>query len=193
MDEPTRATIDACRRGDRQALESVLRDQAPALERLFARLTGSSAEIEDLLQATFVAAIRAFPRFRGEASVRTWLARIAVGIFQESLRRSDRRLRARLTVVRDDDAADERLPDQQADARRRLSRIFSHLENVAPKKRIAFLLHVVDGRPIEEVAALMGASRPATKSRVFWARRELVAKVRRDPMLRELISKDGEL
>jgi DNA-directed RNA polymerase specialized sigma24 family protein len=36
---------------------------------------------------------------------------------------------------------------------------------------------------MEEVAALMNASRTATKSRVFWARRELLRRAKRDPSL----------
>jgi len=54
------------------------------------------------------------------------------------------------------------------------------------KKRLAFVLYVFEGRPIDEVAALTGATRVATKSRVFWARRELLARVAADPVLREL-------
>jgi DNA-directed RNA polymerase specialized sigma24 family protein len=64
------------------------------------------------------------------------------------------------------------------------------LEAIAPKKRIAFVLHVVEGYSLEEVATLMKASRTATKSRVFWARRELLARAGRDALLRDLLAKD---
>jgi DNA-directed RNA polymerase specialized sigma24 family protein len=62
---------------------------------------------------------------------------------------------------------------------------------IAPKKRIAFVLHVFEGHPIEEVAALTGASITATKSRVFWARRELLKRAARDPQLRDLVEGAG--
>jgi len=42
--------------------------------------------------------------------------------------------------------------------------------------------------PLEEVAALMGAGVAATKSRVFWARRELLGRAARDPRLRDLVA-----
>ena len=57
---------------------------------------------------------------------------------------------------------------------------------IGPERRIAFILHVIEGRPIEEIAQIVGASRMAVKSRIFWARRALMARVRRDPALREL-------
>ena len=59
--------IEACRRGDRRALQAVFLAHAPYLERLLGRVVGSAVEVEDLLQSTFLAAIHAFPRFRGEA------------------------------------------------------------------------------------------------------------------------------
>jgi len=49
------------------------------------------------------------------------------------------------------------------------------------------VLHVFEGLPIEEVAALTGASVTASKSRIFWARRELMKRASRDPLLRDLV------
>lgn len=183
--EPGPELVAGCVSGDRAAQEAVLRAQAPALENLFLRLTGRRSDVEDLLQNTFVAAIRAFPRFRGEASVKSWLTRIAIAVFYDHLRRPERRI-ARLTLVASDaEPLDEPGPERRAEARRSLERLALHLGAIAPKKRLAFLLHVVDGHPLEEVAALMNASQTATKSRVFWARRELLRRARRDPSLRE--------
>ena len=185
--DPSAELIARCVRGERAAQETVLRGQAPALEGLFMRLTGRRLDVEDLLQNTFVAAIRAFPQFRGEASVRSWLTRIGIAAFYDHLRRPERRL-ARLELVSSTDTTEEAGPERRAEARRGVERLSVHLAAIAPKKRVAFLLHVVDGHPMEEVAALMSASRTATKSRVFWARRELLRRARRDPALRDWIT-----
>lgn len=180
--------VEACRRGDRRALEAVFMAHAPYLERLLGRVAGSTLEVEDLLQSTFVAAIGAFPRFRGEAQVRTWLARIAIHTAQDRLRSAAHRRRA--DVPGFEDAVDHAPPGSGAewriDTQRRLERLNEHLSAIGPKKRVAFVLHVFEGLPIEEVAALMGASSTATKSRIFWARRELLRRAQRDPLLREL-------
>ena len=187
--EPT-AVVDACRRGDRAALTQVFRAHAPAIERVLGRLMGPDADKEDLLQATLVAAMGAFPRFRGEASVRTWLIRIAVRIVHEHMRRPEQKRKVPLELVSE---PIELLPqpDRQTAARRALARLYVHLEAIGPKKRIAFVLHVFEGHPIEDVAAIMGASRVATKSRIFWARRELLRRARKDPTLRELLPEDA--
>lgn len=179
--------IEACRRGERQALERVFNAHAPYLERVLRRVAGPALDLEDLLQTTLMAAIQAFPRFRGEAHVRTWLARIAVHTAHDRLRSASVRRRVdmpdlELAAM----SAEEDEPDQALERRRRLERLDYHLSALGPKKRIAFVLHVFEGMPLEEVAALMGAGVPATKSRVFWARRELLRRASRDPLLRDL-------
>jgi RNA polymerase sigma-70 factor, ECF subfamily len=181
--------VEACRRGERDALQRVFTTHSPYLERLLARILGPQADVEDLLQSTFVAAIGAFPRFRGEAQVRTWLARIAIRIAQDRMRSAAQRRRGTLPDL--EELADERARPEHAegdvDARRKLDRLYVHLRAIGEKKQLAFVLHVFEGHPLEEVAALTGASVTATKSRVFWARRELLRRAARDPLLRDLI------
>jgi RNA polymerase sigma-70 factor (ECF subfamily) len=180
--------IEACRRGDRQALQAVFQTHAPYLARLLGRVAGRSLDVEDLLQSTCMAAIEAFPRFRGEAQVRTWLARIAIRIAQDRLRSAAHRRRVHVADIELEASRDNPTtsPEQDLDTQRRLARLEHHLAALGPKKRLAFVLHVFEGMPLEEVAALMGAGLPATKSRVFWARRELLKRATRDPELADL-------
>jgi len=181
--------VEACRQGDPRALEALFTAQAPVLERILGRLLGPTADVEDALQQTFIAAMRGLPQFRGEARVETWLGRIAVRQAYELLRKPERKRRAQLDLVAE--PSDGRPgPDRQREGRRQLERLYAHLESLGPKKQLAFVLHVIDGRPMDEVAALMGASTPATKSRVMWARRALLRKARRDPLLRELVPEE---
>jgi RNA polymerase sigma-70 factor (ECF subfamily) len=186
--------VEGCRRGDREALHAVFSAHAPYLERMLIRIVGPSPEVEDLLQTTFLGAIRAFPNFRGEAQVRTWLARIAIRTAQERLRSADRRRRGDLPGLEEtaDGRGRHQHAEQDVDVRRKLARLYAHLEAIGAKKRVAFVLHVFEGHPIDEVAALTGASVTATKSRVFWARRELLRRAARDPLLRDLITTGGE-
>ena len=179
--------IDACRRGDRGALETLLRAHVRDVERLIVRLVGPGPDVEDLLQLVLMAAVSAFPRFRGEASVRTWLARIVVNIVREHLRRPERKRRVSLELVPEEPASDAAPVDQQIDHRRRLERLYHHLNALPAKQRIAFVLHVFEGRPVDEIAVLMSATLAATKSRVFLARRALLARARKDPRLSDLL------
>ena len=187
--DPSPELIEACRQGDRQALDRVLREHIRGVEKLIARMVGPGADFEDLVQQTMIAVVHAFPRFRGEATVRHWMAGIAVNVVRQHFRRPERRRRAVLELVPEQVADDSATPsDRRADDRLRLQRLYAHLDDIAPKKRIAFTLHVIGGFKVDEVAALTGATTAATKSRIMWCRRALVKKARRDPALQELVA-----
>jgi RNA polymerase sigma-70 factor (ECF subfamily) len=177
--------VAGCRAGNAASLDRFFRAYVSHVERVIARLIGPSADLQDLVQSTFIEAIQSFDRYRGEASLKTWVTRIAVHVAFNQLRAGVRRampleLVAPAREPRDPmPAADVSLSEHQL-----ARRLYQLLDDIAPKKRVAFLLHTTEGYSVEEVAALTGASRAATKSRIWFARREVVAAVRHRPDLR---------
>jgi RNA polymerase sigma-70 factor, ECF subfamily len=187
------AVIDGCRRGERAALEEVFRGEAPYLERVLYRVLGPSADLEDMLQGTLERAIHAFPHYRGEASVRSWLTRIAVRTALHHLRSPAHAKRVSLALIEGGLSAGSS-PSDEAEARARLRVLYEHMGKLDPKQRTAFVLFQVEQRSMEEVAALMDSGLSATKSRVMWARRKLLAKLSKDPRaqgLAELLRRPG--
>jgi RNA polymerase sigma-70 factor (ECF subfamily) len=171
--EPSAATLDGVKRGDPRAIDELFRAHAPTVERTLARLVGPVADLEDLVQTVFLEAISAMARFRGEASFKTWLTSIAVHVGQHYLRAGRIRRHVPLDLVPEEALHREPEHDRQLDERRLAPELHRLLDRVSPKKRIALLLYVVEGHSVEEVAALMSASQTATRSRIFFARREL--------------------
>jgi RNA polymerase sigma factor (sigma-70 family) len=134
-------------------------------------------------------ALRALPRFRGEASFKTWITSIAVHVSQHHLRAGRYRRTVGLELVPEERVASSAPSgEHRIDERRMGERLYALLDQVAAPKRVAFLLFAIEGRPVEEVAALMGASQTATRSRVFFARRELRAMIAADHELTALAS-----
>lgn len=170
--------LDACRRGDRSALEAVFRAHADGVARLLRRIVGPSADLEDLLQETFASAITAFKTFRGEASVKTWLYRIAIHTAHGHLRRPRHR---REVALPDADAIARETIGVTAERREIATLLYAHLDALDATKRIALVLYAVEEHTVDEIAILMGASRTATRSRIFWARRALMKRMRDDP------------
>jgi len=186
------ALAAGCRAGERVALDRFCRDYVARIERTIGRLVGPTPDLEDLVQNTLIEAIRSFPRFRGEASLATWVTRIAVHVAHRQLRRGVRRhVALELLPAADEPTVTERAADQILSDRQIAGQLHGLLDAVGPKKRIAFLLFAIDGHSIEEVAALTGASRAATKSRIWFARRELLKQIAADPRLCELASLIG--
>jgi RNA polymerase sigma-70 factor (ECF subfamily) len=62
---------------DKARFSELMEAYAAAIRRLCAAYAVSAADREDLFQDIFLAVWRALPAFRGDASVRTWLYRIA--------------------------------------------------------------------------------------------------------------------
>lgn len=180
------ALIAACRRGDPRALEEVFRQELPRVERLVARMVGPSADLEDLVQTTLTEAVAAFPRFRGDASVRTWLARIAVCTVRDRWRKTARRKEHALRLVHDEATRDT--PADLSVRHRRLEALYGHLQKLRRDHAIAFVLHFFEGRTIDEIAALTSVSSSAARSRVFRGRKAILKRAAQDPLLAELVS-----
>jgi RNA polymerase sigma-70 factor, ECF subfamily len=187
--EPEPAFVAACRARDPSALDRFYRDHVGVVERSLGRLVGPTADLEDLVQSTFVQAIRSFPTYRGEASLKTWLVRIAVHVALNELRRGVRRsVPLELLPPAQEPADQAPLPDRVIADRQTALRLHRLLDKLTPPKRIAFLLYAVLGHSVEEVAALMGSGRATTRSRIWFARRELAVLLRKDPRLRAVLA-----
>ncbi len=181
--------LEACRAGDARAIERLYRRHVATVQRTIARLVGPTPDLEDLVQTTFLEALHTLSRFRGTASFRTWVTRIAVHVAQHHLRAGRVRRHVALEVVGERElGVASHDPDRHLDERRLSVRLHALLDRISAKKRVALLLFVVEGRPVEEIAALTGASSTATRSRLFFARRELRALIKADPELSALAS-----
>ena len=82
----------AAAEGDNVAVAELVRRTESAVWQLCAVL-GSDGETEDLVQETYLRALRALPRFRGDAPVRLWLLSIARRTCADHVRRRQRQRR----------------------------------------------------------------------------------------------------
>jgi RNA polymerase sigma-70 factor (ECF subfamily) len=161
------------------------------------RMTGSVHEAQDLVQDTYLRAWRAFDRFEGRSSIRTWLYRIATNVCLTSLDRSSRRpLPSGLGPPSTDPYAPtepatvdaawiEPLPDrlgmdegadpaELAVARETLRlALVAAAQILTPRQRAAFFLCDVLGRPAIEAAEVLDVSIAAVKSLLQRARTRL--------------------
>src|SRR5690349_20937144 len=83
------ALLRAWASGDKQAGSALFEQHYRSVYRFFANKLASLAEVEDLVQQSFMAAIEASARYRGDASFKTFLLAIARNLLLKHLR--DRR------------------------------------------------------------------------------------------------------
>src|SRR5256886_12627898 len=84
------ALIAAWRGGDEPAAAELVRRHARALARFLAGAGALEADVDDLVQETFIRAFRALGRFRGQCQFRTWLMTIGGNVLKDAHRRSPR-------------------------------------------------------------------------------------------------------
>jgi RNA polymerase sigma-70 factor (ECF subfamily) len=176
-------TLDALRAGDAEAFRALVLRYHPVMLKLAATLVGSRAIAEEVVQETWLAAIRGLDRFEGRSSLRTWLFRILVNR-AKSARERERRL---VRLPNGLDAGDDRPSVDPArfhpadhptraghwvrppiswgsDVERRLlakeARRLIHdtLERAPSGQRSVMLLHDVAGLNAAEVRAALGIS-----------------------------------
>lgn len=168
--------------GDRRAFDELYRRHADWVYRRLTRLIGPRPEREDLMQHVFLEAYRALPGFRGEAAFSTFLYRIVVNVAYDHLRRR----RPQQVSWNEEElgelgelCAPGASPEVAARERQQLERVLSCLSRIKPKKRIAFVLRVVEGLSLEEIAEVVGANAPAVGQRIKHAHREVCAMLER--------------
>jgi RNA polymerase sigma-70 factor (ECF subfamily) len=176
---------------DAGEIERIARREMPRVEGLLRRLLGPRADLEDLVQNVFLEMCRALPNFRGESSVSTFVGGITVRVARRAMRPTAW-ARFRAPMPEEPPAAPDR-PEDNVIAGEQLRRLDNALAKISHDKRIAFVLWAVDGKDVDTIAQMVGASVAATRSRIHYAQKELKALAVEDPYLRDLVEEGDDV
>lgn len=154
--------IDRARAGDAEAREALVRRYVDDVYRLTSRILGDRDLAQDATQDTFVNALGALSRFRGEASFRTWLLRIAVNASRSLGRRQVRRREVSLLAA-DQESSSEPDPSKRAEDVTEVERVEQVLGRLPPKQRMAVALRVQQGLSYAEIATALDCSEGAAR------------------------------
>ncbi len=169
--------IGRAQQGDDGCFESLYGMHKRRVYSLCLRMTGNTAEAEDLTQEAFLQLYRKIATFRGESAFSTWLHRLAVNVVLMHLRKKC------LPEV----SLEETMEPQQEDVPRRdigardnvlagsIDRVNLEraIESLPPGYRIIFVLHDIEGYEHNEIAEMMGCSTGNSKSQLHKARMKL--------------------
>lgn len=173
--------IEAARDGGHAAFAVIVERYEPRLRATVFYVVQDEDLARDALQETFLRAYRGLPRFRGQASLRTWLHRIAYTTALEQLRTRRRRPEESLPGDDDHHAGVVHDPGDEIALRETVSRALAQLP---AEQRLILLLVDRDGYDYRSVAEITGTSPGTVCSRLQRARGKLRAALDKEPSVR---------
>lgn len=183
VDLPETELIKALQRGENLAYEQLVRQYSPRMLAIARRFLGAEAEAQDCVQEAFLGAFKAVQRFEERASLGTWLHRITVNAALAKLRKRPPQANesidhllpqfgkngARLDATAPAPGSIEELLEQKQVR----ARVAAKIGELPELYRTVLLLRDVEGLDTREVAAALGVSEEAVKTRLHRARAAL--------------------
>jgi len=180
--DPDAALVAQLRRTDTGAAEALVGAYGDRVYRLAIRITGNASDAEEVVvQDAFWSVLRSIGTFRGDASLGSWIYRIAANAAYQNVRRRRHR--------RDEIPLEDVLPSFQEDGRHAgtisdwsarigdpatqtelRAALDTAMEDLSPAYRVAIVLRDVEGLSMREVADALSISVANAKSRVHRGR-----------------------
>ena len=167
--------LAAVRAGDPAAWRTLVERHQGAVAAVVIGMLGAGDEADDVGQETFIRCYQSLASFRGDASLRTWLQRIATNLSLNALRRRKRGLRRFI----DFDAAVASAPELQVDGHARhaaqsdVERVRAAVARLPDKHRAVIVLRMIEGYSTREAAEMLGVPEGTVLSRLSRAMTQL--------------------
>ncbi len=173
-------------RGDKRAFGMLVDKYQRKLARLLSRMVRDQAEIEDIVQDTFIKAYRALPNFRGDSAFYTWLYRIGINTAKNYLVAHKRKPEASTGIEIEDaenfEDGDElrtmETPESAMMAKQLAQKVNDAVSKLPEELKTAITLREIEGLSYEEIANIMHCPIGTVRSRIFRARDTIALKLK---------------
>jgi RNA polymerase sigma-70 factor (ECF subfamily) len=169
---------------DKQRLDftDVFQEYQRPIYNYLLRMTQNQAEAEDLTQETFIRVHRSLSTFRGEASLSTWIYRIATNVSHDHFRRRATRQAEATLSLEEMESDGEWLvdktspsPEKLVDQSEIIACVQSFVQRLPPNYRAVLVLSDLQSLKNREITDVLGLSLSAVKIRLHRARNKLRA------------------
>ncbi len=162
--------------GDNKAMEWIYRRHVRYLYALCSRYITDDEDIKDVLQDAFVKIFSSLNKFkyRGDGSLKAWMARITLNETLTFLRNS-----SRLSFASIDDTGMD-IPDNAPVETEGIPTDILHqfVRELPDGYRTVFNLYVIDDKSHKEIAAMLGIKQTTSASQLFKAKAMLARKIK---------------
>lgn len=162
--------------GDTAAFEALVTPHEAMVWRTCWHYMNNTQDAQDAVQETMLKAWRSLQSWRGDASLSTWLYRIAVSCCLDLLRRRKARPGESMDALQEagfEPTDPSPGPEASVEAYDRRQALRAALARLPEEQRIALVMTAVEGHSYEEAAAMLGVAVGTVKSRINRARSRL--------------------
>jgi RNA polymerase sigma-70 factor, ECF subfamily len=159
--------VQGLRSQDPGAVQEMVVAYGDRLFRSACLLCGNEAEAQDLVQETFLQAVRSAHRFGGRSSVYTWLHGILLNLTRH-LQRDRKRIIYDEALAHRESGAVEENPNH-LDVETTSCALRDALRQLSDQHREVIVLRFYEDLKIHEIAARLGISKGTVKSRLHYA------------------------
>jgi RNA polymerase sigma-70 factor (ECF subfamily) len=143
------------------------------------RLGGPLIDVEDVVQEVFITVHRRIDRFRGDASVTTWLYGITLNVVRQQRRKARRRRWFGISADPELPIATQPTPVEELERRRRSVAVYRVLDEMRETHRTVLVLAEMEGFTAEQISAITGLRVGTVWVRLHRARAEFSALARK--------------
>ena len=170
--------VQRARNRDEAAIRAIMQSNNRRLYRLARGILRNDGEAEDVVQETYVRAFTHLDSFRGDSSLATWLARIAMNEALGRLRRQRPGVEwtslppgvLEAQIIQFPLSSPPEDPEKSM-AQREIQQVVEHAIDDLPEAfRIVFITRVIEGMNVEETAEILGLKPETVKTRLHRAR-----------------------
>lgn len=174
--------IQRLRQQDEPAFRWVVEQYRNRVYHTALNIVQNPAEAEDAAQETFIQVFESIDRFRQDASLSTWIYRIAVRKALDKLRRQKTRQRLQQFIPwwmpeESKSAGEFHHPGIEAEHKEKSAILFKAIQSLPEKQRLAFTLIKVQGMSYEEATEIMQQHIKALESLISRAKANLQKKL----------------
>lgn len=174
-----RAIVVAVQQGDRDAFRTLYERYRDRVYNVIFYSMGDELRAEDVLQIVFVKIYRGLPNFRFEASLSTWIYRIALNeCLNQQRRRGAHHVPFEALLGSDEEFDSGASADLQHAESERREIVHRAVMELSPKLRAVVALKYLDGLSYEEIASVLECSPGTVASRLNRALTNLEARLR---------------
>ncbi len=172
--------VRRARDGNQAAFEQLYLLHVDRVSRLVKSICGPTADIEDLVQETFISVLKRLGSYRRECAFSTWLHRVAVNTCLSALRSRKRRRHREESAQLTPELLAPRGPEEfDPERHRRLLPFYRALNDLKPVNRVAFVLYHVEGYTLEEIGSVTESRVSTVSERIRTARKQLRRSIER--------------